>query len=127
MRVLIAEDEAMIALSLADFLEAEGYEVLIASDGVEALAEVQRQRDGLRALITDLNMPRMSGEALIHALHGERLGLPVVVVTGSAPAGGLKALQRHGDGQQPFALLHKPINFAELLDTLRCAIAHAPP
>jgi DNA-binding response OmpR family regulator len=41
MRVLIAEDEAMIALSLADFLEAEGYEVLIASDGVEALAEVQ--------------------------------------------------------------------------------------
>jgi PleD family two-component response regulator len=46
-RILIAEDEALIALSLADFLEAEGYEVHIASDGAEALVEVQRQQDGL--------------------------------------------------------------------------------
>jgi CheY-like chemotaxis protein len=37
MRVLVAEDEALIALSLSDLLEAEGYEVDLAADGAEAL------------------------------------------------------------------------------------------
>ena len=37
MRVLVAEDEALIALSLADLLEAEGHEVVLAPDGAEAL------------------------------------------------------------------------------------------
>ncbi len=40
--ILIVEDEAMIALSLSDILEAAGYEVSIAGDGVAALAEVER-------------------------------------------------------------------------------------
>ena len=41
-RVLIAKDEVMIALSLSDLLEAEGYEVILTSDGAEALAEARR-------------------------------------------------------------------------------------
>jgi CheY-like chemotaxis protein len=113
MRVLIAEDEAMIALSLADLLEGEGYEVTIASNGATALAQTRRMGDTLDLLVTDLNMPEMSGEDLIHALRTEQPDLPVVVITGSAPFG----------GRGPFALLHKPIDYTALLHTLRCAVA----
>src|SRR4051812_37418368 len=84
-RVLLAEDEAMIALTLSDILEAEGYEVTIAGDGAKALARARQFGEALDVLVTDLNMPEMSGEDLIHALRGDRPELPVVVVTGSAP------------------------------------------
>jgi CheY-like chemotaxis protein len=57
MRVLVAEDEAPIALSLSD-LKAEGYEVDLAADGEEALHAARRLGDTMGALVTDLNMPR---------------------------------------------------------------------
>jgi CheY-like chemotaxis protein len=121
-RVLIAEDETLVALSLSDLLEAEGYHVSVAADGVAALVEARRLGDTLDALMTDLNMPHMSGEDLIRALRIEWPGLPVVVVTGSAPPGGAEALQRYGGGHGPLALLHKPIDYVDLVDTLRRVI-----
>jgi CheY-like chemotaxis protein len=125
-RVLIAEDEAMIALSLADLLEDEGYVVTMAGDGAAALAKARRMGDTLDLLVTDLNMPEMSGEDLIHALRVERPDLPVVVITGSAPFGGLEELRRQGGGHGPFALLHKPLDYAALLDIMRWAMAGRP-
>src|SRR5918998_1481105 len=113
-RVLVAEDEALIALSLADLLEAEGYDVALAPDGADALDAARRMGDGLQALVTDLNMPRMGGEDLIRALRAERPGLPVLVVTGSAPFGGAEALRRRAGGHGPLLLLLKPPHYAEL-------------
>jgi CheY-like chemotaxis protein len=122
-RVLVAEDEALIALSLADLLEAEGYDVALAPDGADALDAARRLGDGLDVLVTDLNMPRLGGEALIRELRAERPGLPVVVVTGSAPFGGEEALRRHAGGHGPLSLLLKPPDYAELAAALRRAAA----
>jgi CheY-like chemotaxis protein len=122
-RVLIVEDEALIALSLSDLLEDEGFEVTLASDGAKALIEARRLGSSLGALLTDLNMPYMSGEVLIHTLHTEQPELPVVVMTGSAPFGGLEELRRQSGGHGPLNLLHKPIDYAMLLNTLRQATA----
>lgn len=127
LHVLIAEDEAAIALSLADLLEEEGYAVTAASDGVEALAEAERLGGTLDALVTDLNMPHMNGEDLIHAIRSSRPELPVLVVTGSAPPGGLEELQRHGGGTGPMALLHKPLDYKDFVQTLRRAILDQHP
>ena len=122
-RVLVAEDEALIALSLADLLEAEGYEVALAADGAEALDAARRLGAALGALVTDLNMPRMGGEALIRALRADRPGLPVVVVTGSAPLGGLEELRRCAGGDGLLLLLLKPADCDELTAALRRAVA----
>src|SRR5918998_6176059 len=113
-RVLVAEDEALIALSLADLLEAEGYDVTLAPDGADALEAARRMGDALDVLVTDLNMPRLGGEALIRELRAERPGLPVVVVTGSAPFGGEEALRRHAGGGGPLLLLLQPPGYEEL-------------
>ncbi len=123
MRVLLAEDEALIAMSLADLLETEGYEVALAADGAEALAEARRPGDTLGALVTDLNMPRMGGEALIRALRADRPALPVVVVTGSAPPGGASELRCQGGGHGPLALVHKPFDQDGILGALRHAMS----
>jgi CheY-like chemotaxis protein len=127
-RVLVAEDEALIALSLADLLEAEGYEVALAPDGADALDAARRLGDALGVLVTDLNMPRMGGEDLIRALRAGRPGLPVVVVTGSAPFGGVEALRRYAGGDGPLLLLLKPADHGELVSAVRrAASADAAP
>jgi len=125
LKVLVAEDEAMVALSMSDLLESEGYEVTIAADGAKALAIARQFGDGLSVLLTDLNMPHMSGEELIRVLRAERPGLPVIVITGSPPPGGLEDLQGPDGGRQPCALLHKPIDYDELIATLQLAVIQA--
>jgi CheY-like chemotaxis protein len=118
-RVLIAEDEALVALSLADLLDAGGYRVDLAFSGDAAWEAARQLGDNLAVLVTDLNMPGMTGEDLIRMLRTERPGLPVVVVTGSPPFGGAQALQRYGGGHGPLVLLHKPVDYEALLKALR--------
>jgi CheY-like chemotaxis protein len=127
LRILIAEDEALIALSLADSLEADGHRVALAYDGAEALAQARRMGGALDLLVTDLNMPGLTGEELIRALRAEHPGLPVVVVTGSPPPGGAEALRRHGGGHGPLALLLKPLMDDALATALRRMQHHLPP
>lgn len=112
----------MIALSLADLLEDEGYDVALASNGAEALTLARHMGAALDALVTDLNMPEMSGEDLMHTLRCDRPGLPIVVVTGSPPRGGAEELLRQSGGYGPLALVCKPIDYAELIENLRRAI-----
>ena len=118
LRVLLAEDEALVAMALADCLEAEGHEVAaVAGDGADAL-DAARGLGRLDLLVTDLRMPRLGGEGLIRALWAERPGLPVLVVTGSAPPGGAEALRREAGDRGPLALLHKPLDYASLTEAL---------
>ncbi len=122
-RVLLAEDEALIALSLADLLEAEGHEVVLAPDGADALDSARWLGGALDVLVTDLNMPRLAGEDLIRELRAERPGLHVVVVTGSAPFGGADELRRRTGGHGLLQLLLKPADCGELAAALRRAAA----
>ena len=121
LRVLVAEDEVLVALSLADLLEAEGYDVVLAPDGADALDAARRLGDALGVLVTDLNMPRMGGEDLIRAVRAERPGLPVVVVTGSAPLGGVEELRRHAGGHGLLQMLLKPVDCEALIVALQRA------
>jgi CheY-like chemotaxis protein len=123
--VLLAEDEALVAMALADWLEAEGYVVVVAADGMEALSAF-REPDSFDLLVTDLRMPRLNGEALIRAIWDKRPGLPVLVVTGSAPRGGAEALRGEAGHGGPLALLHKPLDFASLAHVLRGLTALEP-
>jgi CheY-like chemotaxis protein len=123
LRVLVAEDEALVAMSLYDLLDADGHAVELAFDGAAALAAARRLGSALDVLVTDLNMPYLSGEALIRNLRAERPGLPVVVVTGSPPPGGAAELCEGSGGHGPLVLLHKPVNYRALLRAVR-EVAH---
>ena len=87
-RVLIVDDDSIVAESLAEFLAREGYAAATAGDGREALAMLDQAREekgesgGYGILITDLNMPRMGGMELLRELRKRHASVAPIVVTG---------------------------------------------
>lgn len=114
-RILVAEDEALAAMAIEDELLREGYEVLVAADGLAALDAAETAIPDL--LLTDLRMPRLDGIGLIRALRARVPDLPVVVMTGFAPGG--EAELRRAAGEGPLLLYTKPLDMDRLLVALR--------
>ncbi|SDB09343.1 response regulator [Belnapia rosea] len=113
-RVLVAEDEPLAAMVVEDVLTELGYEVLLASDGVEALHLAERH--AFDVLVTDLAMPRMTGWDLIPRLRLQRPDLPVVVMTGFLPPNGRELLISTQGG--PLGLVLKPFEIRHLVTAI---------
>jgi two-component system response regulator AtoC len=77
-RVLIADDEINIRRVLEAILRRDGYEVVTAANGLEALAGMNR---GVHTVITDLKMPGLDGMALLRKLSADYPDVPVVMIT----------------------------------------------
>ncbi len=78
--ILVAEDEDLVAMALAEVLEAEGFRVTVTHNGQEAIdTDVLDPAD---LLVTDMRMPILGGKALIEALRAKRPNLPIIVMTG---------------------------------------------
>lgn len=105
--ILVVEDDRDLREVLSESLRFEGYDVLEAVDGADALA---RFHDGVRpaVMLLDLIMPRMDGRQLLAAMRddGALSAIPVVLVTGTPPQD-LKGRVR--------AIMKKPIGIADLL------------
>lgn len=87
-RILVVDDDTGARLLARSVLERDGYDVLEAGDGVDALESVQEHPD-VGLAVVDLKMPRMDGREFVRALRAEPWGrgLPVVVVTGAEDPG----------------------------------------
>ncbi len=82
--ILLVDDEAGVRTLLMHALSGEGFQVTAATDGAEALALLQRQgRDAIHfdLLLTDVDMPRLSGLRLVDALRAQGLTLPTLVMS----------------------------------------------
>jgi two-component system, NtrC family, response regulator AtoC len=77
-RVLIADDEINIRRVLEAILKRDGYDVVTAANGEEALARMGR---GIHTVITDLKMPGIDGMALLRRLAVDHPDVPVVMIT----------------------------------------------
>jgi two-component system, OmpR family, KDP operon response regulator KdpE len=78
-QVLIVDDDPAIVEVMQMILTAEGYSVLTATNGQEALHSITTDGPGL--VLLDLNMPVMSGWELIDQLRHSEISIPVVLVT----------------------------------------------
>ena len=110
-RVLVVDDEEVIAEELAEYLQLKGYDVATAGSGLEAL-EVHRSRPA-DIVITDLLMPEMDGNELIRRLRRTDPDLPIMLVTGHTTFGDEKESVTEGAS----VVLKKPIELSELLGT----------
>lgn len=79
--LLIVDDDAEVRVIVAEFLEEFGYQVLQASDGVEAL-DVLARTPALRMMITDVRMPGMSGIELADLAMRRQPELRVILISG---------------------------------------------
>jgi two-component system response regulator AtoC len=79
--ILLVDDDPKILDTLALTLQAT-YEVLTAVDGVVAAHVYERHLESIEALVTDLEMPRLSGSSLAEWVHHIRPHLPVIIISG---------------------------------------------
>ncbi len=80
--VLIVEDDGAIRDFARRVLTADGYEVLVAENGIEALRLWDQRHEEVDLVVTDVVMPWMSGRALVDRLRATRPDLPVLFVSG---------------------------------------------
>jgi len=104
--VLIAEDEVLIRNMIRIALENEGYFVLAACDGEEALTISRAYAGIIHLLLSDIKMPRMDGLELRKQILAERPGIKILLMSG------LTDPQIEGT-----PLLRKPLVLSLLLDT----------
>lgn len=108
-RILLVDDEDAVRRPMAKFLKRRGAEVFEASDGLQALALLERE--AVHVILADLRMPRMSGIELFAALTGDRphLAARVLFLSGDA-----SQLSEPGTPVPRERVLVKPVELAEL-------------
>ena len=109
--VLVVDDEPAIREVVACMLEDEGYSVRQATDGLEALREMEANEIDL--VLSDVRMPGLDGAALVQGLRRRRLAVPVVLMSAVSTGVDLPGV--------PF--LPKPFEPERLLSTVAAAIA----
>mgnify|MGYP001255402046 CR=1 FL=1 len=81
-RILFVDDEIMLLDLARMMLESYGYQVVAHLSSVEALAALQKSPDDYDLVITDMNMPQMSGDILAKRIKAIRPNLPILLCTG---------------------------------------------
>ena len=120
-RLLVVDDEPAVRESLERALVAEGYGVLLASDGEEALAAVERDRPDL--VLLDVLMPTLDGLAACRRLRAGGNRLPVLMLTARDGVGDRVAGLDAGADDY----LVKPFALDELLARIRALLRRAAP
>jgi CheY-like chemotaxis protein len=116
--ILLVEDEEAVRLLLLDILGAEGYTVLPASNGHDALRLCGGREGPIHLLITDVVMPGMSGRELAGRVTEECGGVKVLYMSGYTD----DAVVRHGVLEEGAAFLQKPFTPDAVLHKVREAL-----
>src|SRR5918999_2352410 len=119
MRVLVVEDEALLAKQLAASLAEAGYAVDRAADGERADFLVRTER--YDAVVLDLGLPRVDGLTLLRAWRDAGLAVPVLVLT--ARGSWHEKVQGIDGGADDYVA--KPFRMEEILARLRALIRRA--
>ena len=121
--ILVVDDDPNIRQSNAVVLHQAGHHVDTAEDGAFAWEALGNSRYDL--MITDNNMPNLTGMELLKKLYATRMALPFIMATGKMPE---EEFARY-PWLQPAATLLKPYTVEELLGTVKrsCAKPMTPP
>jgi nitrogen-specific signal transduction histidine kinase/ActR/RegA family two-component response regulator len=113
--VLLVEDDDAVRTLVVSTLQTDGYRVLTASDGDQALSLAERHLRDIDVLLTDVVMPKMSGPELAEAMRSRIPGMPVLFMSGHTD----DAVLRHGLLRAEVALVQKPFDATTLTRSLR--------
>jgi two-component system cell cycle sensor histidine kinase/response regulator CckA len=113
--VLIVEDDTALRTVACRALQQCGYDVLIASDGAEALDECSRHVGGLHLVVTDMVMPEMSGIELADRIALSYPEVKVLLMSGYTR----DEAARRGIASDRYAFLEKPFTPSRLAAKVR--------
>lgn len=115
LRVLVVDDESSVRNVIRETLGSRGYEVVLASDGIEALSVINFNPDAISLVITDVHMPHMAGDVLVNVLRRFAPQLPILAISGHP---NVAARWEAPNQAQPDASLAKPFSGRVLLHTV---------
>jgi DNA-binding response OmpR family regulator len=115
-RILVVEDDESITLGLRMNLEAEGYEVIVATDGESGLAAARAPDVSL--VILDIMLPKVNGLEILRQLRGEGCKIPIVLL--SARGAELDKVMGLELGAEDY--ITKPFSLAELLARVKAQL-----
>lgn len=112
-RILLVEDDFTLRAYLAELLIQDGYDVVCAADGTEAIGRLQRESTRPAAILLDIMLPRMGGVSFrqVQLRSADLRDIPTVAMTGTRDAKGLNSLGFE-------AVLPKPLDISRLTDML---------
>jgi two-component system cell cycle sensor histidine kinase/response regulator CckA len=117
--VLLVEDEEGLRALNARGLASRGYTVLTASNGVEALEELEKNEGKVDLVVSDVVMPEMDGPTLLREMRKTNPGLKMIFVSGYAEDAFQKNLPPGGQ----FAFLPKPFTLTQLVEQVKLTLA----
>lgn len=121
-RLLVVDDDDIVRGLLVEILDSQGFLVLEASDGVEAVQVFRERRREIDLVILDLTMPRKSGRDTFAEMKSIDPNVRVLVSSGFGREGEGEALIELG----AVGFLQKPYRAERLLEAVRQALARAP-
>jgi CheY-like chemotaxis protein len=88
MRILVIDDDMLACEMTSAILEELGHETVMAENAVEG-AELLGDGSGFEVVLSDLNMPMVSGIDLFREMREQQIGIPFILLTGDNPADAL--------------------------------------
>jgi len=119
-RILVVDDEAQVRKPISIMLAKDGYEVVEAQDGEEAIEALQSGDNPLMVdtVLCDIRMPNINGKEAIAYFRSQFPGVPIVVMTGYPDVELAVSLMRQGVRDY----LIKPVTKEELLSVIRRSV-----
>ncbi len=117
-RILLVDDEPLVIEVIQEILSLQGYRVTAAGGSLEALAMVQQAPHDFDLVVTDMTMPKMTGERLSLGIKNIRPDIPVILCTGYSDKLSGKSAVDFGIQE----IVMKPINQADLVKTVRSVL-----
>ena len=121
-RILLIDDEELITRTLANGLERNGYEILVAKSGSDAIVMVEEEDFDL--IISDIRMPGLNGieavKGILKALkeRGSKK-IPTIFITGYADP----AIEAQARALNPHAYIHKPFDYPDFMAKIKEALS----
>ena len=117
-KVLAVDDEERLLDTYSLFLNNEGYQVLAASDGVEAISLLKQH--GFDVLLLDWSMPELGGQAVMEFIKSNGIDITTIVISGNTSVDGVAQALKLG----AYDYIRKPFAPEEVVTTVNNAIKH---
>src|SRR4051812_39652108 len=121
--ILLVEDEDMLRDLGVSILESEGFRVIPAKDGVEAVALFETHNDEIGLVVCDLGLPRLGGREAFLKMKESRPGVRAIVASGYLEPAIRSEMLKAG----VIDTIQKPYDFNDLLAKIRSVIGSEPP
>jgi DNA-binding NtrC family response regulator len=118
-KILVIDDNEDVLSTLYQFLSHKQYQVVSATNGLDALKLFDAETEGFDLIITDLVMPSISGVAIIAIVKDKKPEIPIIAITGWGEHPEALATEAKAD-----AVLEKPFELTELEKLVKRLLSH---